>query len=359
MIELGLSKIRPEKRESGGSFSDAVVRLLESQAAGTAASTGSTAAVEAASGSLSRAFASAEVSGPPWAVKACSPGFLGQVGRDLVRRGESMHVISVVGGRVSLIPAASWNFEGGDDNPESWYVRVTTYGPSSSITRYRPASGIVYLAWGSSPGQTYRGNGPLDWASTTARLQAETERSLADEAGGPIANLLPVPQDGGDGDETTDPLAPLKADIRAARGKALLVETTAAGYGEGPSAAPRQDWKAQRLGPNPPAGMADVLGQGFFEVLAACGIPPGMFLAKASDGGQREAYRRWVALVVQPLGRLLSAELSLKLEADIGLDFSGLYAHDLAGRARAAASMVQSGIDPAKAMALSGLMEGE
>ena len=113
MIELGLSKIRPEKRESGGSFSDAVVRLLESQAAGTAASTGSTAAVEAASGSLSRAFASAEVSGPPWAKRAISAGFLAQVGRDLVRRGESMHVLEVNGaGRVSLLPAASWHFEG-------------------------------------------------------------------------------------------------------------------------------------------------------------------------------------------------------------------------------------------------------
>ena len=50
-----------EKRESGGDFSDAVVRLIEAQAAGPAADASSTAAVEAASGALSRAFASAEV----------------------------------------------------------------------------------------------------------------------------------------------------------------------------------------------------------------------------------------------------------------------------------------------------------
>ena len=48
-----------EKRESGGDFSDAVVRLIEAQAAGKAADASSTAAVEAASGSLSRAFAAA------------------------------------------------------------------------------------------------------------------------------------------------------------------------------------------------------------------------------------------------------------------------------------------------------------
>ena len=50
-----------ETRQSGGDFSDAVVRLIEAQAAGTAADAGSTAAVEAASGALSRAFAAAKV----------------------------------------------------------------------------------------------------------------------------------------------------------------------------------------------------------------------------------------------------------------------------------------------------------
>ena len=55
------------------------------------------------------------------------------------------------------------------------------------------------MRWGSTPGQRYVGTGPLSWAHTTARLQSEVERSLADEAKGPLANLLAVPQDGGDG----------------------------------------------------------------------------------------------------------------------------------------------------------------
>ena len=100
------------------------------------------------------------------------------------------------------------------------------------------------------------------------------------------------------------------------------------------------------------------MGQGFLEVLAACGIPPAMF-QKASDSGQREAYRRWVALVVQPLARLLQFELSSKLEVDIGIDLAGLWSHDLSGRARAFQSMVGGGLDVAKAAALSGLMESE
>ena len=47
---------RRERRDSGGDFSDAVVRPIEAQAAGTVA-------VEAASGALSRAFASPGVVG--------------------------------------------------------------------------------------------------------------------------------------------------------------------------------------------------------------------------------------------------------------------------------------------------------
>ena len=64
---------RRERRDSGGDFSDAVVRLIEAQAAGTVADASSTVAVEAASGALSRAFASpGVVGGPP----GCKNAFL-------------------------------------------------------------------------------------------------------------------------------------------------------------------------------------------------------------------------------------------------------------------------------------------
>ena len=239
---------RREHRDSGGDFSDAVVRLIEAQAAGTAADASSTAAVEAASGALSRAFASAEVVGEPWVAEAVTPGVLAQVGRDLIRSGDSMHVIRVSGdGMVRLIPASSWHWEGSHD-PTTWTVRVTAYGPSTSTTWNLSAASVVFVRWGSTPGQPYVGVGPLSWAHTTARLQSETERSLADEAQGPLAQLLAIPQDGGD-DSDSDALKMLKSDIAGARGKALLVETSASGWGEGRTAAPQRDWQAARLGP--------------------------------------------------------------------------------------------------------------
>ena len=347
---------RRETRQSGGEFSDAVVRLLEQQAAGTAADVSSTAAVEAAAGALSRAFAGAEVEGAPWVQEAVSPTYLAQVGRDLVRSGDSMHVVRVGAmGEVRLIPASSWHWEGSHD-PATWTVRVTAYGPSTSTTWSLPAAGVVFVTWGSTPGQPYVGTGPLSWAHTTARLQSEAERSLADEAGGPVAQMLAIPSDGGD-DGDGDPLAALKTDIRTARGKALLVETAAAGWGEGKMAAPQRDWMTSRLGPHPPATMPELAQQAFERVLAATGTPPSLFLD--SDGtSQREAVRRWHLGTVLPLARLVEHELSAKLETPIKLRFDN-YPMDLAGRAQAFQKLVAGGVAVNEALVTAGLIAAD
>ena len=345
---------RREHRDSGGDFSDAVVRLIEAQAAGTAADASSTAAVEAASGALSRAFASAKVVGEPWVAEAVTPGVLAQVGRDLIRSGDSMHVIRVGGdGMVRLIPASSWHWEGSHD-PATWTVRATAYGPSTSTTWNLPAASVVFVTWGSTPGQPYVGTGPLSWAHTTARLQSEAERSLADEAGGPLAQLLAVPQDGGD-DGADDPLKMLKGDIAGARGKALLVETSAAGWGEGRASAPQRDWMASRLGPMPPPGMVEVAQQAFERVLAATGTPPSLFLD--SDGtAQREAVRRWHLNTVLPLARMVEHELSAKLETPVKLRLDS-YAMDMVSRATVVAKLTGAGVAPGIALAAVGLVD--
>ena len=352
---------KPERRESGGDFSDAVVRLIEAQAAGSAADASSTAAVEAAAGGLSRAFASAEVIGAPWVENAVNPAVLAQIGRDLVRSGDSMHVIRVGGdGMVRLIPCSSWHFEGNHD-PSSWTVRATAYGPSTSTTWNLSASAVVFVRWGSAPGQPYVGVAPTSWAHTTARLGSEIERSVADEVAGPLAQLLAVPQDGGadDADDADDPLKMLRADIRAARGKALLVETTAAGWGEGKNAAPQADWRQQRLGPAPPDVLAQLRRDAFAHVLAACGAPPSMFVDNADGTAQRESLRRWHLNTVLPLARMVEHELSAKLETPVKLKFDG-YPKDMVSRAQVFSKLIAAeGMTKEMALAISGLMDGE
>ena len=345
-----------ETRDSGGDFSDAVVRLIEAQAAGTAADASSTAAVESAARALSRAFASAEVQGAPWAQDAVSPTVLGQMGRDLIRSGDSMHAIRVAGdGAVRLIPCSSWHWEGNHD-PASWTVRATAYGPSTSTTWNLPASAVVFVRWGSNPGQPYVGVAPTSWAHTTARLGSEVERSLADEMSGPLAQMLAVPADGGD-DSADDPLKMLKADIAGARGKALLVETVASGWGEGKTAAPQADWRQQRLGPAPPEVMAQLRRDAFEHVLAACGTPPSLF-TDADATGQREAVRRWHLNLVLPMARLLEHELTAKLETPVRLKFDS-YALDMVSRATVVAKLTGAGVAPGVALAAVGLADDD
>ena len=267
-----------------------------------------------------------------------------------------MHVIRLRDGHLRLVAAASWHWEGNHD-PDTWTVRATAYGPPTSTTWNLPASGVVFMRWGATPGQPYTGTGPTSWAHTTARLGSEAERSLADESAGPLAQLLAVPQDGGEPDADGDTLTALRGDLSRARGRALLVETTAAGWGEGAGAAPQRDWAAARLGPNPPATMPEVARDAFARTLAACGTSVSMF-TDADGTAQREALRRWHLGTVAPLARLLEAELCEKLEADVALRFDP-YPLDVQGRAAAFAKMVTGGVTVEQALTASGLLSGD
>ena len=178
---------------------------------------------------------------------------------------------------------------------------------------------------------------------------------MADEAAGPIANFIPHPSDGGDG-TIDDPNAELKADISKARGAALLVETTAGGHDMGKAGAPQKDWVAERLGPEFPASMVAIQKQAFAGVLASCGVPPGMFEGNADGTSQREALRRWHLNTVMPLARMLSYELTMKLETEVKLTFDA-YPLDLVSRATTIDKLVRAGVALDDARKIAGLME--
>ena len=149
----------------------------------------------------------------------------------------------------------------------------------------------------------------------------------------------------------------LKTDIKAARGKALLVETVNAGWAEGKTAAPQSDWKQQRLGPAPTEAMVKLADAAFNRVLAASGCSPALF--DDSDGtSKREALRQWHLGVVMPLARQLEYELTAKLETTVRLRFD-LYNVDLAGRAQAFQKLVAGGVAVNEALATSGLLASD
>ena len=343
-----------EKRETLP-FTDAVIKAIVNQAEGTTPGDPAQVwALECAANLYARAFAAAKITGER--TEALSPTFMALTARDLIRRGDSLHLIEIKRGALSLLPAGSWDVRGSHDE-DAWFYRLDLFGPSGNITRFVPSGQVLHFRYAYDPARPWRGVGPLGWAADTGALTGNLEKRLSQEAGGAVAHVVPIPQDGGSG-EDDDPLKMLKADIAAAKGRTILTETTSAGMGEGRASAPISDWKPQRLGANPPDVLRGLRSDAGMTVLSACGVP--VSLATDADGtSQRESWRRFIMGAVEPLLELVVEELERKLETDIDFDLSGLWAHDLQGRAAAFQKMIAGGMEIERAVAASGLMVGD
>ena len=357
------SRAAPPLTERRSSYTSAVLDALLAGVAGNVATPAATAALEACAALFSHAFASAAVTPDTPATRAVTPDLLALISRDLIRRGESLHDIVVDAAGVRLIAAGGWDVRGGVTEPE-WMYRLDRYGPSGSLSFIRPSAAVLHFRYAVDPARPWRGVAPLAWARETGKLAGSLESRIGEEMTGPVGTLLPVPGAALPGDEPAtdadDPLAELRTAIRDLKGKAMLVETTAAGFGEGPDAAPRHDWRPQRVGPSVPESAIALRRDVAVTVAAACGVPPPLIAERAEGSGQREAWRRFLHGAVQPLARQVETELRRKLEVpDLALSFDSLFASDLAGRARAFQSMVNGGLDIAAAAGLAGLMERE
>ena len=342
-----------ETRDS--SYTDTLIAQIVSQASGgTLARPAATGALEASASIIARCFAAAVVSGPDHFVAALGPSVMSMIGRSLIRQGEILFAIEVAEGRVMLTPAASWDVTGNSD-PASWTYRLTLGGPSRLTTLEPvPSEAMIHVRLQVDPEQPWRGVSPLASAAIAGRLSAETMQALSDEVSGPRGFLLPSPVDGAD-----PTVSALKADIRSLRGKVALVESTSSGWAaDGVAQRPKGDWEPRRLGASPGPALVEQAELASREVFAACGIP--LSVVTTSEGtGQREGFRRLLHSTIMPLAQIIGEELSAKFETPISLSFDDLFAADLAGRARAFQSLVNGGMDVAKAAALAGLMQAE
>ena len=341
----------PEKRETQP-FSDAVIQAIVNQAEGSMpGDPAQTWALETAAALYARAFSAAKVTGER--TEKITPSMMALIARNLIRRGEGLHVIELRRGQVVFLPVGSWDVRGGWDE-NSWFYRADLFGPSGNITRLVRSGQVLHFRYAVDPARPWHGIGPLGWARETGTLAGNLERRLGEETGGASAYVLTVPSDGGDG-EDADPLKMLKADIAAAKGRTILTETTAGGWQKGSSEAPRDDWKPSRLGAHPPDVLRSLRSEAGMAVLSACGVP--VSLATDADGtSQRESWRRFVMGSVEPLLSQVGEELERKLETKIAFDLGGLWAHDLAGRSASFAKMVQGGMALEQAAAVSGVL---
>ena len=347
--------IAPEARSS---YTDALVAALQMSATGGGSAVpNQTGAMEIAAGLWQRAMQGADVEGGPDAIRrALAPHVLGTVGRELIRRGESVWLIEVAGGSLRLLPAASFDVRGGAD-PETWVYELHLSGPSGQRSRKGiPAAAVLHFRWAVDAARPWRGLGPMQAAVLAGRLNAETDAALGNESAGPHGNLLPVPQ-APNPDDPKDPMTLLRRDLGNLKGRATLVEQASSWEvkadrtgGSGPA-----DWRARRLGADPPEGLVELRRDAAAEVLAACGVPVELVTASGASAGEREAWRRFLHGSVQPVAALIREELRAKLDTGLSLSFAELRASDLAGRARAYKQLRDAEIPDAEARRICGL----
>ena len=339
----------PVEHRADSSYTDALIASITANAGGqTSAFPTATAALEACAGFVGRAFASAEIKAPGFATAALDPATLSMIGRSLIRRGEVLFLLRVDRDGLRLLPAASYDIDGGPD-PASWEYRLTIGGPERTYTYSRqPAESVLHFTYGRDPEHPWRGYGPLQVAQLAGRLSAETTAALADESSSPRGAFLPTPAPGQD-----ETVGKIKGDIRSARGDLLLVQ----GGDWNDAGAVTAEWNAKRFGPAPPDGLVQLLDMASREVMAACGLSSALWYADSASSS-REAYRQALHATVAPLGRLVADELSRKIEAPIGLDWTELRAGDISGRARAFQALVSGGMDITAAAAASGILIG-
>ena len=108
--------------------------------------------------------------GTDWVKNAVSPLVLGQIGRDLIRTGESLHVIDVDSmGRVSLLtPALTGILKVLDTRTLGRFAlrSMALLIPRHGICHIPP---LIFTKWGSTPGQPYQGTGPAIVGRTRPR----------------------------------------------------------------------------------------------------------------------------------------------------------------------------------------------
>ena len=192
-------------------------------------------------------------------------------------------------------------------------------------------------------------------AGYSAALLSAAESSLADELGGPLGQLLPVPMDElGVKEDGSDPLDELESTLASLKGRSALVPSASRSWGEG-TATQSSDWISRRLGADPPDSVVQLRGDAHNAILSAAGVPPQLFAAGPSQAG-REAFRFLLHSTISPIASMLELEASRKLGFTVKMDFTSLQAADIQGRARSFQSLVGGGMDLERAAAISGII---
>ena len=328
-------------------YSDAVVEHFVRTAAGLNADPLALLLVQACIGLHERTIAAGTVepvSSP--ALAGVSPSMLATVGRDLATRGASVWVIRVSrAGRVLLLPAATYDISGGPD-PMSWTYRLDLAGPSATATRQYSREEVLHFRMGVTAREPWRGASPLQSARTGFDLAGAVERVMGQESKLPTSRIVSL-------------VASRQQSMDDLAGKISRGGVTVADAG-GADVTGRN--ATQRLGMDPTQTAELLRSRLGEEICAAFGLSPVLFAAQGDGSGQREAWRRYWAGTVAPVGRIIEAELREQLDPSAVVHFRDMRASDEDGMSRAVSRRAaayktfrEAGMEDGEARRLAGL----
>ena len=346
-----MGKKKKRKLEERQSFTDAFVGALFAQATGEAR-VAATAAREVCAGLYERAFASARVEPETPETRALTVDALGMIGRAFITAGECVFAIDAdpADGVVSLSPSSGWDVRGTVE-PASWQYKADFAGPDMTVTRILSGDSVLHFRYAVEAARPWKGLSPLALSNTTQKIDEGISQQLADESQRSSGYVGTVPVG-----LKSENFEALKTTIPKMRGKMALLE--AGGNWDPLTQGGRPGMDITRVGADPPPSILSIWQFSTSLVLASCGVP--IELLQLADGtGNRESFRRFLVSTIQPCARRVEAELSDKFDMAVKLDFSGVQAADVAGRARAYQSMRLAGMKPQKAERLAGLMVEE
>ena len=304
---------------------------------GQAANPNQTAAVEYSFNEQGRAFMACEMTP---VMPMIGPLELAMIARQLLALGNAVFEIYADSDGIGLLPIATYQVNGGV-RPSSWTYAFKQQRPNGEDdldlavlpTRVLPATGIVHVRYMPRPEAPWRGVSPLIGAGVTAQTLARIEGGLSQDANVPAGEIIAIP-DGA----TAKQVEQAMSAITTGRGKASLIETTSAGWGQGQQAKPSGDYQQRRYGPEPPATAIDLREKSAAALIAALGAPT----PSAEGAALREGYRHFMANTIASNARLIEQELSRKLERPVTIRFPERIRSDISALSRAYKSMAET-----------------
>ena len=300
------------REDSGQSYTDAVFSAFDSLVGVDSFVRGTVAAVEIVAGRVERAFASARVVGGPLATRLLTPDVLGDIGRGLIERGESLHLLDLHrDGSAALVPAEwSWEIAGGA-NPDTWVIGASVPSPSGTEYVRHPMGAWLFCVGSRAPWRPYRGVSALYRARLTWELAGAAEHALLQEMRIPSKAIFPLPK--GQGGPT------VAADLRVKFAERLEPVIFPDSTQQRATDKPQTDWKTQRVQPMPQEALVKLSADVQNRVISFLGGHPAIAGTSGTGAADREARKQLMELLVRPLAARVEWSASRLLEEPVRL----------------------------------------